>query len=546
MASDNRRLLVATVASIAVLIFWQLLFPTKKAPQPTPAASAAVTEKAPPSGSAASERPLAGAEAPLAVASDAPEEQVTLEGEGFDAVVSSHGGVLASLVLKGPKFVEDRFGKTVAIDLVRSPKEIVRPFALVATPENGGAGDPWADPATSAPMRVVSRGAASVVLEGQVGGLSVKKAYRLTGKPYELQVDVEFDGASGKGGASLLFGGQLPEGTKGGGLTTAPSMDMFRPVCRGGDKTERFDVTGDEVKVKVPGAPAFVGLDMHYFVAAAMPAVVGGECEFLKGPRTNSGMVALTFPLESGPVKRTFTFYAGPKDLDALRAYQRGLDTSIDYGAVANLFAVFARGLLYVMRWLESFTHNWGTAIILLTVLVKLVLFPLTYKSTQSMNAMKALQPEIEKLKEKHKGDREKLNVATMQLYQKYKVNPLGGCLPMLLQMPIWFALYAALQTSVELYREPFLWMKDLTIHDPYFILPVVLGISSFAMQKLSPQPADNAQAKMMLYFLPIFFSFIMIWVPGGLTLYIVVNNLLTIAQTKAIAMRAATVAAKG
>jgi YidC/Oxa1 family membrane protein insertase len=283
---------------------------------------------------------------------------------------------------------------------------------------------------------------------------------------------------------------------------------------------------------------------MHYFVAAAIPSEVGGECVFLKGPRTNSGMVAYTFPVEAGAVKKGFTLYAGPKDVDALRAYQRGLDTAIDYGAVANLFAVFARGLLYVMRWLESFTHSWGIAIILLTVLVKGVLFPLTYKSTQSMNAMRTLQPEIEKLKEKHKGDREKLNVATMQLYQKHKVNPLGGCLPMLLQMPIWFALYAALQTSVELYREPFLWMKDLTIHDPYYILPVVLGISSFVMQKLSPQPADNAQAKMMLYFLPIFFSFIMIFVPGGLTLYIVVNNLLTIVQTKAIAAATAKAAA--
>jgi YidC/Oxa1 family membrane protein insertase len=192
------------------------------------------------------------------------------------------------------------------------------------------------------------------------------------------------------------------------------------------------------------------------------------------------------------------------------------------------------------MRWIHSFTHSWGIAIILLTFLVKAVLFPLTYKSTQSMNAMKALQPEVEKLKEKYKNDREKLNVATMQLYQKHKVNPLGGCLPMLLQMPIWFALYAALQTSVELYREPFLWMKDLTIHDPYFILPVFLGISSFAMQKLSPQPADNAQAKMMLYFFPAFFTFIMIFVPGGLTLYIVVNNILTIAQQRAIGAQSA------
>jgi YidC/Oxa1 family membrane protein insertase len=535
VSADNRRLLVATVASIAVVIFWQLLFPQKKElpPKGTPAA---VTEKA--------ATPDAGGvqQAPAAapVAADAPEERVTLTGADFEAVVSSHGGALASVSLKGQKFMEVRDGKTLPIDMVRWPKgtaegDRLNLFSLVPTTENGGTGDFWKDPASRAPMRVTAKDPKSVTLEGRVGTLTVRKTYRVTGKPHELALDVELDGGSGKGGAALLIAGQLPADVKTGGLTSAPSLDMFRPVCRGGDKTDRFDVTGDEAGHKVPGAVSFAGLDMHYFVAAAMPAPVGGECEFVRGPKPQSGLVALTFPVEAGTAKRSFTIYAGPKDLDVLRGYGRALDTAIDYGPVTNLFAVFARGLLYVMRWIQTFTHSWGIAIILLTFLVKAVLFPLTYKSTQSMNAMRELQPEVEKLKEKFKNDREKLNVATMQLYQKHKVNPLGGCMPMLLQMPIWFALYAALQTSVELYREPFLWMKDLTIHDPYFILPVLMGLSSFAMQKLSPQPADNAQAKMMLYFFPVFFTFIMLWVPGGLTLYILVNNLLTIAQQRAI-----------
>jgi YidC/Oxa1 family membrane protein insertase len=210
---------------------------------------------------------------------------------------------------------------------------------------------------------------------------------------------------------------------------------------------------------------------------------------------------------------------------------------------MARPFAFFARILLYVMRWFEKVVHNWGIAIILLTVLVKVLLFPLTAKSVRSMNEMRKLQPEIEKLKQKFAGDREKLNAATMRLYQEHKVNPLGGCLPMLLQLPIWFALYATLQTSVELYREPFLWMHDLTRHDPYFILPIAMGISSWAMQKVSPQPADNAQAKMMLYFMPIFFSALMLFVPGGLTLYIFVNNLLSIAQQQFMMKRQAAAA---
>jgi YidC/Oxa1 family membrane protein insertase len=133
-----------------------------------------------------------------------------------------------------------------------------------------------------------------------------------------------------------------------------------------------------------------------------------------------------------------------------------------------------------------------------------------------------------------------------MQLYQQHKVNPLGGCLPMLIQMPIWFALYATLQTSVELYNEPFLWLRDLTQYDPLYILPLTMGGSSFLMQKISPQPADNTQAKMLLYIMPVFFTFIMLKLPAGLTLYILVNNVLSIAQQQWLMRRhAATAPAK-
>jgi YidC/Oxa1 family membrane protein insertase len=156
----------------------------------------------------------------------------------------------------------------------------------------------------------------------------------------------------------------------------------------------------------------------------------------------------------------------------------------------------------------------------------------------QSMNEMRKLQPEVEKLKAKLGEDREKMNLAVMQLYREHKVNPLGGCLPMLLQMPIWFSLYAALQTSVELYREHFLWIHDLTLKDPYYVLPALMGVSSFLMQKMSPQPADNTQAKMMLYFFPIFFTVLMVNVPAGLTLYIFVNNVLSIVQQQVMMKR--------
>ena len=199
---------------------------------------------------------------------------------------------------------------------------------------------------------------------------------------------------------------------------------------------------------------------------------------------------------------------------------------------------MFAKALLWVMKGFQKVVGNWGVAIIFLTLLVKLILFPLTHKSMKSMQEMKKLAPEIEKLKAKYGEDKEKLNMAVMQLYKEHKVNPLGGCLPMLLQMPIWLALYGTLQTSVELFQERFLWIPDLTAKDPYYILPVAMGISSFVMQKISPQPADNRQAKMMLYVMPIFFTYLMLKLPAGLTLYILVNNLLSIAQQQILMRR--------
>ena len=144
-------------------------------------------------------------------------------------------------------------------------------------------------------------------------------------------------------------------------------------------------------------------------------------------------------------------------------------------------------------------------------------------------------------MKKKFAGDPQRQNLEQMKLFKEHGVNPMGSCLPMLIQMPIWFALYATLQTSVELYREPFLWLKDLTQFDPIYVLPLTMGVSSFLMQKLSPQPADNAQAKMLLYFMPIFFTFIMFQLPAGLALYSVVNNVLSIGQQQLLMRRMGT-----
>jgi YidC/Oxa1 family membrane protein insertase len=531
LGPENRRLVLATVLSAGVLILWQLFFPQPKTPPPAKTQPAAQQTAAP--AAPATPPPATATPAPPP---DAPEELVTLEGDGFRATLTSHGGALKSLTLIGEKFRRDVGGNPEALDLVRVAPGQAYPLALVASPELGGAQDVASDPGAHAPMRVVARDARSATFEGRVGNVQVRKAYRLTGKPYEVALDLEVSGAPRDGTVSLLYPSFMPPETKGGGWFSGAPVEFVRPICRAGTDTERFDLKkADAAAVRVDGPVAWAGVDQHYFVSAALPSEPLGTCVLARGPVAGSGYAAVAIPVDGGGKKVSLAVYAGPKEMDALRSYGRAFDTAVDYGAMARPFAFFARGLLHVMRWLEKVVRNWGVAIILLTVLVRLVLFPLTFKSAQSMNEMRKLQPEIEKLKAKHGSDREKLNLATMQLYQQHKVNPLGGCLPMLLQMPIWFALYAALQTSVELYREPFLWIQDLTAKDPFYVLPALMGVSSFAMQKLSPQPADNTQAKMMLYFFPAFFTYIMLNVPAGLTLYIFVNNLLSIIQQQAM-----------
>jgi YidC/Oxa1 family membrane protein insertase len=536
--TDNRRFLIAIVASMAIVFGWQLLFPPQK---PKPVAAAGNTQAAAPVVPGTPLPSPVPSPPPVAAVPDAPEELVTLKGTEFAVVLSSHGGALAHVELLGEKFQRLVDGKLVPIDMVRVGKGAALPLAVAVSPELGGTADPLLDPGARAAMRVVSRDATSVVFEGRAGAVTLRKSYRLTGKPYEVAIELELSGAPAAGTVSVLFDGYMPPSTSSGSIFSGPPLDFVRPICRAGKKTERFKVEGDDLSQRLEGAVAWAGIDQHYFTAALLPAEPGGTCLFQKGGEKGSAAAILQYPLDPAGRKLAYTLFAGPKQLDLLKAYaklnghDRAFESAIDYGPVSNFFAFFAQILLGVMRWFHAFVANWGVAIILLTLAVKVLLYPLTLKSMQSMNAMRKLQPEIEKLKAKHGDDREAMSRAQMALFQQHKVNPAGGCLPMLLQMPIWFALYAALQTSVELYREPFMWMKDLTVSDPYFILPVAMGITSFVMQKISPQPADNTQAKMMLYFFPGFFTVMMLFVPSGLTLYIFVNNLLSIAQQQLV-----------
>lgn len=288
----------------------------------------------------------------------------------------------------------------------------------------------------------------------------------------------------------------------------------------------------DKNKLEYPkeGDNGWIGMLQHYFVAAWLPKDKVKH-EFFTRKLDNGSYsagvimpVATIAPGQKGGVD--VPLYAGPTE-SSLNQIAPGLGLTVDYGWLT----VVATPLFWVMIWLQSFVHNWGVAIILLTVLIKLVFFPLSAASYRSMAKMRLVAPKLEKIKQQYGDDREQLNRAMMELYKTEKINPLGGCLPVLIQIPVFIALYWSILASVELRNAPFFgWITDLSATDPYYILPLIMGASMIIQSKLSPAPPDPMQAKVMKI-MPVIFSVVFFFFPAGLVLYSIVNNALSIAQ---------------
>ncbi len=235
------------------------------------------------------------------------------------------------------------------------------------------------------------------------------------------------------------------------------------------------------------------------------------------------------------------SIYMGPKDQDTLEHIAEGLDLVVDYGWLTLL----AKPMYEILSWINSVVGNWGWTILIFTVLIKAVFFKLSETSYRSMAKMRNLTPRIQALKDRYGDDKQRMQQAMMELYKESGANPLGGCLPMLVQMPFFIALYWVLMESVELRQAPWiLWIKDLSVMDPYYVLPVIMGISMFIQQKLNPAPPDPMQAKLMMA-LPFVFTVMFAFFPSGLVLYWVANNILSITQqwiiTRRIEKQAAT-----
>ncbi len=289
----------------------------------------------------------------------------------------------------------------------------------------------------------------------------------------------------------------------------------------------------------------WVAISQHFFVSAFIPADRAPRDIFTKKIATN--LYAIGTVQSMGTVAPGATvsvdsrLYSGPQDERTLETITPGLELVKDYG----MLTVIAKPIFWVMTQLHAMLGNWGWTIVALTILIKLAFFPLSAAGYRSMAKMRVVTPKMQAIRERFKSDPVKMQQATMELYKTEKINPLGGCLPILVQMPVFFALYWVLQASVEMRGAPWIgWIQDLTQPDPFYILPVIYAVSMFITTKLNPQPTDPVQAKMML-FMPIAFSVVFFFFPSGLVLYWVVNNILSIAQQWVITRKFETAAAK-
>lgn len=368
----------------------------------------------------------------------------------------------------------------------------------------------------------------------QQGDVKITKRYTFTRGDYLINVEYLIDNKSANLWSAQLYG-QIKRDSQNFVKVSALEMNPFlgAAITTADEKYKKVtfsDMAEKEEKVGVQGG--WVAMVQHYFISAWIPDSGSQNTYHLRKLGENdlylmgfTGKVNEVAPGTQGIISAGF--YAGPKDTERLEQISPYLDLTVDYGWLWWV----AKPLFFVLKWIHGLVGNWGLAIIGLTLIVKALFFKLSATSYKSMAKMRKLAPKMAELKERLGDDRQKFSQEMMKMYKTEKVNPFGGCLPLLIQMPVFLALYYVLMESVELRHSPFFgWISDLSVKDPYFVLPIIYGITMYFMQKLNPQPTDPMQARIM-QMLPLVFTFMFLWFPAGLVLYWVTNNTLSIIQ---------------
>jgi YidC/Oxa1 family membrane protein insertase len=317
--------------------------------------------------------------------------------------------------------------------------------------------------------------------------------------------------------------------------TSLFAMKPFLGVAYWSEESKYNKISLSDIKdepLKITHQGGWLAFVQHYFISAWVAPEEMMNSYTTRVNSKNQNIIGFTteaINIAPGENKTlSYSFYAGPKDQQKLEAISNGLDLTVDYGWLWMIAQVVFSALIFI----QSFVGNWGWSIVLLTCLVKLIFFPLNQYAFKSMANMRKLQPKMQRLKEQYGDDKQKLSQATMEMYRKEKINPLGSCLPMIVQMPVFISLYWVLSESVEIRHAPFFgWIQDLSIMDPYFVLPGLMAVSMVLQQKMSPMVFQDPMQERVMKFMPIMFAFFFLFFPAGLVLYWLVNNILTITQ---------------
>jgi YidC/Oxa1 family membrane protein insertase len=532
----DKRLGLAIVVSVAILWAWWKLFPPPQpaAPANPPQQSATHEPASPSPAEPAKAAPSAATPAPQAAARP-PEQQLALDTRDARYLLSSWGGTLRQVKLKDRQFLLNRRDPESGIELVNTGKPELAPLRTTFAKADFSLPDEVAWAAEQpAPDTVVFRAQTDVV--------AVEKRYRSEADRYRLNFTMSVQNKSDKpqshGLIVHLYAQQDPE-KKGGGFMSYASANLAEVVCWANDKARRSAV---EPLAKDPidlvGGVRWAAVGEKFFTVAAVPFPESPPKERRCGARALDPLTGEVFLSLSSrtlaPGEKTeyaFELFAGPKyhsDLDRVRPGGEDAHLADD---VDVTFAVLSRPMLAMLKFFYRLSGNWGIAIILLTIFVKLVTFYPTQRTLLSAKKMQRLAPKIAALRKKYGNDKQKLGVETMNLYKAHGVSPFGGCLPSLIQMPIWIALFSTLNYAVELHRSSFLYIADLSAKDPYYATPLLMGVVMFLQMRMSPAGADPQQQKMMAFMMPIMFTGFSLFLPAGLSTYTLTSYLLGILQ---------------
>ncbi|CAL1241930.1 membrane protein insertase YidC [Candidatus Methylocalor cossyra] len=529
---DNLRfVLFVFLIFLSVMLWqqWQIDYgPKPETAPPSPAAEAPSTAKPdlPESAHGLDEPPVRPS------AATAPHQRITVTTDVVRLEIDSEGGDLRQL---------DLLRYPVSKDHPEQPVRLFEDAPHLFVAQSGFLGDEASAPTHHSPWR--AEATEYTLAEGQDTltvpltwsndqGIRIVKTYTLRRGSYDIRVEHRVSNrANGvwKARQYVQLQRKEPDEKDKNQLVRTYTGGVLYTPAEKYEKISFKDMAGENLARK--SKDGWIAMIQHYFVAAWIPPAGEEHSFYTKALPDNHFVIGAYSPyLEVGPnEEKTFTaqLFAGPKLLRVLEKTAPGLDLTVDYGSLT----IIAKPVFWLLEQFHKIFNNWGWAIIFVTITLKLLFYRLSAASYRSMANMRKLQPKLAELKERYGSDKQRLNMAMMDMYRKEKVNPLGGCLPILVQIPVFISLYWVLVESVEMRQAPFLlWLNDLSSKDPYFILPLIMGVSMFIQQKLSPPPSDPMQAKVMQFF-PIMFTGFFAFFPSGLVLYWVVNNLLSILQ---------------